>query len=100
MDYSLLLIVVEINEENEETKNEIEKLFSQPRMIRRIFKTENIRGQQYIYCLGIIDYLQKYNFSKEIEHKFKRIIHDERASAVDPTLYSIRMMNFLKQNML
>ena len=53
MDYSLLLIIIEANNSPED-QDELELMFREPRMIRRIFRSES---KKYIYCLGIIDYL-------------------------------------------
>jgi hypothetical protein len=96
MDYSLLFIIIEASE-SEQDKEELEKLFREPRMIRRIFRSRN---KKYIYCLGLIDYLQKYDLKKAIEHKLKKIVHDDRASAVDSKLYAFRMEKFLKKHLL
>lgn len=96
MDYSLLLIIIEQNYNNAEEQDELENLFREPRMIRRIFRSEN---QKYIYCLGIIDYLQKYDFKKAIEHKLKRIVHDDRASAVDSKLYAFRLQKYVNKHL-
>ena len=82
--------------ENEEVK-ELLDLFSEPRMAKRIFKSKN---KKYIYCLGIIDYLQKYTFKKAIEHRLKKIVHGDQASAVDSTLYAFRLEKFVQTHLI
>lgn len=97
MDYSLLLIIVDKSSNNQDDKNELERIFSEPRLIRKVFPSSN---GKYVYIIGIIDYLQKYNFKKALEHKVKKIVHDDRASAVDPKLYAYRMKKFLSRHLL
>lgn len=49
-----------------------------------------------IYFMGIIDILQVYNTNKRLENFFKGFSHDRKQlSAVDPTLYAERMLQFL-----
>lgn len=98
MDYSLLLIIIEKDDSNQESKLELERLFSeQSRMIRRMFASSN---GKYIYVLGLIDYLQKYNLKKAIEHRLKKLVHDDRASAVDSKLYAYRLNKFIAKHLL
>jgi len=97
MDYSLLLIIVDNSYKQADDREEIEKLFSEPKLIRKIIPSIN---GKYVYIIGIIDYLQTYNFKKAIEHKFKKIVHDDKASAVDPKLYAYRMKKFLSRHLL
>lgn len=98
MDYSLLLIIIEKDDSNPESKLELERIFSeQSRMIRRIFPSSN---GKYIYVLGLIDYLQKYNLKKAIEHRLKKLVHDDRASAVDSKLYAYRLNKFVTKHVL
>jgi hypothetical protein len=98
MDYSLLLII--IDKKNVDFNNddeEIIKLFKEPCLARRIFNHEK---SPFIYCIGIIDYLQKYNLKKRMEHRFKYLIHKDNCSAVDSKLYALRMQKFLSKYML
>lgn len=49
------------------------------------------------YCLGLIDFLQKYSFEKQCEYCCKRIFFRAEASAissVDPEAYATRMLKF------
>lgn len=97
MDYSLLVIIIDKGDLAIEDNDEIEKVFKDPSLIRRVFRSEN---ERYIYCIGLIDYLQKYNMKKQIEHKCKYIIHQNKASVADPRLYASRMLYFLNKNFL
>lgn len=51
-----------------------------------------------VLYLGIIDILQEYNLSKKIEHAYKSVQFDSLSiSAVDPTFYSQRFLNFISR---
>lgn len=51
-----------------------------------------------VLYLGIIDILQEYNISKKIEHAYKSMQFDSVSiSAVDPTFYSERFLEFIKK---
>ncbi|CAA0830337.1 Phosphatidylinositol 4-phosphate 5-kinase 9 [Striga hermonthica] len=51
-----------------------------------------------VLYLGIIDILQEYNMSKKIEHKYKSMQFDSVSiSAVNPTFYSERFLQFIKK---
>lgn len=51
-----------------------------------------------VLYLGIIDILQDYNMSKKIEHAYKSLQFDSFSiSAVDPTLYSKRFLEFIQK---
>ncbi|POO01797.1 Phosphatidylinositol-4-phosphate 5-kinase [Trema orientale] len=51
-----------------------------------------------VLYLGIIDILQEYNMSKKIEHTYKSLQFDSLSiSAVDPTFYSSRFLEFIKK---
>jgi len=97
MDYSLLLIIVHFPQAEDDPNYEsIIHLFGDRRCCRRIFKSQN---KKYIYIMGIIDYLQKFNVSKFLENKYKSILYGDEiryVSAVDPTIYSERMFDFAK----
>ena len=53
---------------------------------------------RYIYHIGIIDYLQDYNFEKIMENKFKMFINKEGAqiSAIEPKGYATRYLKFMR----
>ncbi|CAK9157678.1 unnamed protein product [Ilex paraguariensis] len=51
-----------------------------------------------VLYVGIIDILQDYNISKKIEHAYKSIQFDSLSiSAVDPTFYSNRFLEFIRK---
>lgn len=51
-----------------------------------------------VLYLGIIDILQEYNISKKIEHTYKSMQFDSvKISAVDPTFYSERFLEFIQK---
>ncbi|CAN0878698.1 Phosphatidylinositol 4-phosphate 5-kinase 9 [Linum grandiflorum] len=51
-----------------------------------------------VLYLGIIDILQEYNMSKKIEHAYKSFQFDSLSiSAVDPTFYSRRFLEFIQK---
>ncbi|KAK7267799.1 hypothetical protein RIF29_20478 [Crotalaria pallida] len=51
-----------------------------------------------VLYLGIIDILQEYNMSKKIEHAYKSLQFDSFSiSAVDPTFYSQRFLDFIQK---
>ena len=51
-----------------------------------------------VLYLGIIDILQEYNMSKKLEHAYKSIQFDSVSiSAVDPTYYSERFLEFIRK---
>ncbi len=60
------------------------------------------RSGRYIYHLGIIDYLQDFNFEKIMENRFKVFIHKEGAqiSAIEPKGYATRYLNFMKEKVI
>lgn len=51
-----------------------------------------------VLYLGIIDILQEYNMTKKIEHAYKSMQFDSvKISAVDPTFYSERFLEFIQK---
>ncbi|KAK4419270.1 Phosphatidylinositol 4-phosphate 5-kinase [Sesamum alatum] len=51
-----------------------------------------------VLYLGIIDILQEYNISKKLEHAYKSMQFDSVSiSAVDPSFYSERFLDFIKK---
>ncbi|KAG4913444.1 hypothetical protein JHK86_053877 [Glycine max] len=51
-----------------------------------------------VLYLGIIDILQNYNMTKRIEHAYKSLQFDSLSiSAVDPTFYSRRFLEFIQK---
>ncbi|XP_022745754.1 phosphatidylinositol 4-phosphate 5-kinase 9-like isoform X2 [Durio zibethinus] len=63
-------------------------------------KEENMFHEAYdvVLYLGIIDILQEYNMTKKIEHAYKSLQFDSVSiSAVDPTFYSQRFLEFIQK---
>ena len=76
MDYSLLLVIIE------KQANGNNFMFS---------------NSDYSFCFGVIDYLQRYNFSKKMERSWKGITTDtNNISAASSKKYAKRFM--LKMN--
>ena len=62
---------------------------------RHVFMSDD---GMYLYHMGIIDYLQDFNLSKQGENKFKSFYKDgELISAVPPAKYSLRFINFMQK---
>lgn len=100
MDYSFLLIVVAFPKPDDPDYPIIINLFGDPKYCCKIIKS---RTSKYIYCYGIIDYLQEFNTKKFLENKYKSVLYGKNikyVSAVDPTNYSERMKTFFKENVL
>lgn len=54
---------------------------------------------EFIYHLGVIDYLQDFNIEKWGENKYKSLISDgEMISAVKPSKYVTRFFNFMQRH--
>lgn len=90
------------HEEIEKSKHE--KHVSRLRKIyegnRHIYVTEN----GYILYMGIIDYLQTFDFAKRMESTIKRFRHGkkkmEEVSAIEPEPYCERFKRFITTNIL
>jgi len=99
MDYSLLLIIINFPHKDDLHYESVINLFGDQRCYRRIFKSKN---GKYIYIMGLIDYLQKFNLKKFLENKYKGLLYKNQIqtiSAVDPTIYSDRMFKFFEKNL-
>ncbi len=100
MDYSLLLLIINMPEIDNFHYDSIINLFGNRKCYRRIFKSVN---GKFIYILGIIDYLQVFNLKKFLENKYKSILYNKEIktiSAVDPTVYSDRILKFVQSYLL
>jgi len=60
------------------------------------------RCGRYIYHVGIIDYLQDYNFDKKIENflKYTLLRHGKGISAVPPPDYADRFLRFMRDHVI
>ena len=98
MDYSLLLIIIDFPNNIDPDYKQILYLLEDPKYRGHVYKSEN---ENYIYIIGIIDYLQEYNFKKKMEHCLKGIIYGKEknmVSAVEPEYYGKRFNEFMKNN--
>ena len=98
MDYSLLFIIVDYPNNIDPDYNQIVGLLDDPKYKGHVYKSDN---NNYIYIIGIIDYLQKYNFRKRLENCVKGIYFGKEKnmiSAVDPGYYGERFQDFMTKN--
>jgi hypothetical protein len=108
MDYSLLLAVSTDQVEEKERKTTKEKVGDNyiDNLKKKYKDNKNVfvspRG--YIYNIGIVDYLQEFNFMKRLENRFKKFRFGAskmyKVSAIDPEPYAIRYMHFIKHKVL
>jgi hypothetical protein len=69
-----------------------------PQQNRHVFMSED---GMYLYFMGIIDYLQDFNFDKKFENKFKSNlpgVDGTLISAVPPRDYAVRFFNFMQRH--
>ena len=98
MDYSLLFIIIDFPNQIDPDYSQIVGLLDDPKYRGHVYKSEN---EKYISIIGIIDYLQKYNFKKKMEHCMKGIINGKEnnmISAVEPEYYGDRFKDFMMKN--
>ena len=98
MDYSLLFIIIDFPNKIDPDYSQIVGLLDDPKYRGHVYKSES---EKYIYICGIIDYLQKYNFKKKMEHCMKGIINGKEnnmISAVEPEYYGNRFNDFMIKN--
>lgn len=92
-----MLIILNHPDSEEPGYEKIINIINGPRSTYKNFLSRN---KKYIYCIGIIDYLQQFTMTKFFENKYKRLLYGNDikfVSAVDPTSYSIRMHKFAKE---
>lgn len=59
------------------------------------------RDGRFIYHLGIIDYLQDFNFDKWGENKLKSLYYDgDLISAIPPVQYCLRFFKFMQRHVI
>ena len=98
MDYSLLFIIIDYPNNIDPDYNLIVGLLNDPKYKGHVYRSTD---QNYIYIIGIIDYLQKYNNKKRIENFVKGIYYGKEKnmiSCVDPGFYGERFQNFMLKN--
>jgi hypothetical protein len=97
MDYSLLLIIINIPDADSTDFKYIENILRDSCYRQRIFKSKN---SNYLYCIGIIDYLQEFDITKFFENKYKSLVYGNQSkyiSAVDPMIYCSRLVDFCSE---
>jgi hypothetical protein len=98
MDYSLLTIIIDFpTDPNNPDYKQIMRLLDERKFKGHIYKSRN---KNYLYIIGIIDYLQKFNCRKSIEHTLKGIYYGKNknmVSCIPPDLYGKRFFNFMKE---
>ena len=76
----------------------IQKEFDENRASRYCFLSQD---GKFIYHVGIIDYLQDFNFDKMVENRYKSIISDgQKISAVHPKMYCERFFDFMQSQVI
>lgn len=98
MDYSLLFIIIDYPNKIDPDYNQIIGFLDDPKYKGHVYKSDN---ENYIYIVGIIDYLQKFNTKKKFEHFVKGLIYGKESnmiSAVRHELYGERFFNFMTKN--
>lgn len=62
---------------------------------------KNVKGENLLLFMGIIDILQSYRFKKKLEHTFKSMIHDgDSISVHKPSYYCKRFQEFMATRVL
>lgn len=95
MDFSLLLIILDFPNNTDPNYDQILWLLGDPKYIGHVYKSRN---KKYIYIIGIIDFLQQYNYKKWLENKYKAIIYGydvNNTSSVESDYYCKRFYNFI-----
>uniref|UniRef100_A0A7S3CLM6 PIPK domain-containing protein n=1 Tax=Strombidium rassoulzadegani TaxID=1082188 RepID=A0A7S3CLM6_9SPIT len=102
---------MKIEEEREEERrreNRNSVQFKNPQLYKQTIK--DIQGNRhafmstsgkFIYHIGVIDYLQDFNFSKLLENSYKSLIdHPDMISAVPPKKYCTRFFDFMQSHVI
>lgn len=98
MDYSIMLIILHYPDLEDSDYEKIMNSFRDQRSRYKVFVSKN---KKYIYCIGIIDYLQQFTMTKFLENRYKSLLYGndiKYVSAVDPISYCRRMLKFAKDS--
>ncbi|EGR32350.1 phosphatidylinositol-4-phosphate 5-kinase family protein, putative [Ichthyophthirius multifiliis] len=89
VDYSLLVIKLDYKQYRIDNIRNNQQIFTSYNCLR------DDRKNGIYYHLGIIDYLQEYNYIKRIEHNYKKVRYGQQADASiqEPNYYSNRFIN-------
>ena len=98
MDYSLLFIIIDYPNKIDPDYKQIVELLDDPKYKGHVYESSK---KDFIYIIGIIDYLQIYNSRKKIETFLKGIYFGKEKnmiSCVEPDYYGERFRNFMIKN--
>jgi hypothetical protein len=101
MDYSLYLLKLKFDQNSIRWMDVFENSSEREKYSKYIYK---IKDDENSYCiLCIIDYLQVFDFSKNVENKSKLLLGKGEGeipdiSCVAPDIYSYRFIKFMKDN--
>ena len=100
MDYSLFVVKINFNEKSIEWFENLKKSSDFEYYSKYIYKASESEYSYNIFC--IIDYLQVFDFSKNLENKYKLIGNNYSdipdISCVPPDMYAFRFVKFLNDN--
>ena len=98
MDYSLLFIIVDYPNKIDPDYKQIVGLLDDPKYKGHVYESFT---KEFIYIIGLIDYLQIYKFRKNLETFAKGIYFGKEKnmiSCVEPNYYGERFQDFMKKN--
>jgi len=101
MDYSLYLVKLNFDKDSIRWMNVFESSNEREKYAKYIYKTKEGEYSYNIFC--IIDYLQVFDFSKNVENKSKLLLGKGDGevpdiSCVEPAIYSYRFIKFMNDN--
>ncbi len=99
MDYSLFVVTINFDENSIAWFENFKKSSDYEKYSKYIYISSQNIYSYFIFC--IIDYFQIYDFSKNLENKYKLIGNTSNIpdiSCVPPDIYSYRFIRFLKNH--
>ena len=57
------------------------------------------KGKQALYYMGLIDFLQPYNYKKSVEYRAKKMVYGDGFSCVPPADYADRFLAYLDNHL-
>ena len=57
------------------------------------------KGRQALYYMGLIDFLQPYNYKKSVEYRAKKMVYGDGFSCVPPADYADRFLAYLDNHL-
>ncbi|KAL4499043.1 hypothetical protein ABPG72_016945 [Tetrahymena utriculariae] len=88
VDYSLLIFKLDYKQYR------LDQIQTSKQLFQSFNCMKDVRNNGIYYHIGIIDYLQEYNYKKKIEHKLKEVRYGQQADASiqEPNYYSQRFI--------